>query len=271
MKKRSLLLSAALLMCFCTILKAQDEDVELTKIVFSPDPAYVDIDGKTELNPVFITKNDTVRVKPEMIESWLLDGNPDPEHIIVNGSSYYYSPKGRMPDSNPVTISAVLKNEKNETKFTIVTHVHVTENESYFSLSSINGSTRQFKIESKSFTTGGINAGTTMAFYSKGNDLTACTLTDLKTNIGVSISFSGNRKGNFTFSKSNAIGISMGNSSCGSGDENGNPTEGTIEVVEYGPIGGKIKININGIVNTGNAVSYLLNGTFYVTRNVDVN
>lgn len=271
MKRNFLLITISLLVCFCTVLKAQDEDAELTKIVFSPDPAYVDIDGQTELCPLFITFKDTVKIRPDLIETWLADGNPDPVHIYSAGNSFYYSPKGKMPEANPVTVSAVLKRSDGETKFTVVTHVYVTESQSQFTLSRQNGTTEHYSIESKMFATGGINAGTTMGFYSKSQNLTACSLTDIKTGIGVSISFIGNSTGVFNFSKTDAIGISMGSFSCGSGDMNGNPTEGTIEVVRYDGPGGSIKVNVNGIVFDANNISYRLTGTFYVTRNNDVN
>lgn len=271
MKTKILLLTTVLLMCFSSVLRAQDEDAELTRIVFSPDPAYVDIDGQTALSPLFITFKDTVTVKPELIEAWLVDGNPDPEHLFAVGNSYYYSPKGKMPVTNPVTISAVLKSSKGETKFTVVTHVYVTENQSQFTLGRSNGTTELYTIESKMFAKTGINAGTTMGFYSRSQNLTACSLTDLKSNIGVSITFSGNSKGKFNFSRSNAIGISMGSRSCASSDSQGEPTSGTIDVIEYDNPDGKIKVNINGIVTDGNNTSYRLIGTFYVTRSADVN
>ncbi len=269
--KKNIILILLTLSLSTALIKAQNEDIELTKMVFSPDPDYVDIDGRVELNPVFVTNKDTVRIKPELIESWLLDGKPDPEHIIINGSSYYYSPKGKMPANNPVTISAVLTNGKGETKFTVITRINVTENESHFTLSKLNGSTSYYKIESKSFVSGGINAGNTMGFFSKGQNQTACALNDLNTNIGVSISFSGCSTGSFPFSKTNAVGISMGSGSCGSFDAQGEPTSGTIDIIKYDNPDGKIKVNINGIVTDGNNNQYILNGTFIVTRSSDVN
>lgn len=231
---------------------AQDDNEipELNRVVFMPQNAKVHVGGHIQLRLINIIKNDTSQLGSDKFENWQVNGKPDSEHLIVKDGAVIYSPGESKPTVNPVAVSCQFADSKpNDIRQTFICNIEVIDDKS------------GFMIDDNFYYVDPV-----MGLYSKSSGLTA--LTFVKGSTGVSISIQGNTPGIYNFSKKTAVGINMG-SGYGTVTPDGNPSEGFIEIKEYGKTGEPIRVNVMGIVIDGNGKTHYLSGTFIIKHKLD--